>query len=203
MALVAGLLALELSGSAGRIVGTDHANYLGFYSTVQGGEELCQTGVDLPAEAAAVRMEIGTYGAPLPDLALSFLDSAGKVVARGSLPAGGAQGIVSIPLSYPHGPTVAGRLCVRPSGSGMLALAGETWPAGSVGDSEVEGTSQGGRIGLFYVSRPQSWWALLPRLSERLGFGKAGFGSWTLILAAIAMIAVWVLVGRLLARELS
>jgi hypothetical protein len=50
----------------------------------------------------------------------------------------------------------------------------------------------------------ESWWQLLPTLSRRMGFGKAlFFGTWTLPVAALLLLGLWIAVGRLLLRELT
>ena len=50
----------------------------------------------------------------------------------------------------------------------------------------------------------ESWWQLLGVLDERFGFGKATFfGDWTLPVAALLLLGVWVATVRLLIRELT
>jgi hypothetical protein len=69
----------------------------------------------------------------------------------------------------------------------------------------VDGSQQPGRISLLYLrAGSESWWQLLPTLSRRFGLGKASFfGAWTLPLAALLLLGVWVSAVRLLLRELT
>jgi hypothetical protein len=202
--LAAGALALDMSGRAPRIAGTDHLNQVAFVATVRGGQALCQPQMILPQDAQRVQMLIGTYGPPVPSLAISFLDAGGRVLTRGRLPAGARQGEVVVPIGYPHGATVEGTLCVRVGAARRVALAGDIFPPGPSSE-QIAGRPQAGRIAVTYL-RPgrESWWQLLPTLSHRFGLGKASFfGDWTLPLAAIMLLGLWVAVARLLARELT
>ena len=56
---------------------------------------------------------------------------------------------------------------------------------------------------LYLRAGEESWWQLIPTLSERFGLGKAPlYGAWSLLLAALLLLGVWIAVFRLLAREL-
>src|SRR5262249_10568913 len=79
--LVVGVLALDASGRAPRTAGSDHTSPAVFSAAVPGGGVLCQPASYLPADAARVQMLIGTYGRPVPDLRLSFIDAKGLGVA--------------------------------------------------------------------------------------------------------------------------
>ena len=192
-ALVVGALVLEMSGAAPRIADTDHLNPVGFFSSMQGGQELCQPQMLLPGDAQRVQLLLGTYGPPVPALAVRFLDTDGRVVSRGRIPAGA-----------PQGTAVNGSLCVRAGGTRKLVIAGDIVVPGPAAD-EVQGKLEGGRMAVTYL-RPgrESWWQLLPTLSERMGFGKAPFfGTWSLPVAALLLLGLWICVGRLLVRELT
>lgn len=200
---VAVVLALEMSGRGPRIAGTDHLNQVAFVATVPGGQTLCQPQMILPEDAQRVQVLIGTYGLPVPALAVSFRDASGRVRTSGRLAGGERQGEVAVPLGYPHGVTAVGTLCVRVSGSRKIALAGDIFPPGPA-SGQVAGRPQAGRIAVTYL-RPgnESWWQLLPTLGHRFGFGKASFfGDWTLPVAAIMLLGLWAATIRLLAREL-
>jgi hypothetical protein len=69
----------------------------------------------------------------------------------------------------------------------------------------VDGSQQPGRISLLYLrAGSETWWQLLPTLARRFGLGKASFfGAWTLPLAALLLLGVWVSAVRLLLRELT
>jgi hypothetical protein len=203
-ALAIGALALEMSGAAPRIADTDHLNPVGFFTSMRGGQEMCQPQMLLPDDAQRVQVLIGTYGLSVPALAVRFVDTRGRVVSSGRIPAGSPQGYVAVPIVYPHGRTVNGTLCIRAGGRRKLVIAGDIVAPGPAAD-EVQGTIEGGRIAVVYL-RPgrESWWQLLPTLSRRMGFGKAlFFGTWTLPLAALLLAGLWIGVGRLLVRELT
>jgi hypothetical protein len=202
--LAAGALALDMSARAPRIAGTDHLNQVGFVATVSGGQTLCQPQMILPEDAQRVQMLIGTYGSPAPSLAVNFRDAGGRVLTGGRLAAGARQGEVTVPIAYPHGATAVGTLCVHVGGSRKVSLAGDIFPSGPSSE-QIAGRPQAGRIAVTYL-RPgsESWWRLLPTLSRRFGLGKASFfGDWTLPFAALVLLGLWVVVARLLVRELT
>lgn len=201
--LVLGLLVLEMSGSAQRTVGSDRVGVPVFSATVPGGGTICQTASSLPDEAGAVRLLVGTYGRPLPQLGLRITDTAGRTVAVGSLAGGGKQGFVTVPLSRPartDGRVIA---CLRVGGSSKVAIGGQSGPI-NAGSELVNGRPETGVISLLYLhGASQTWWQLLPELSKRFGLGKASFfGTWTLPVLILILVAVWTATLRLLAREL-
>jgi hypothetical protein len=200
--LVVGVLVLELSGHARRISGSDHINPVGFVGVVGGGQQLCQAAMLLPGDAQAMEVLIGTYGRSLPVLSMRFL-VAGRQIAGGRL-TDVKQGNVMLPISHPHGANVAGTLCVHVGGSSKVVLAGDVFAPGPLSE-EVGGKPQAGRIAVTFLRGPhESWWNLLPTLSRRFGLGKSPvFGDWTLALAALALLGVWVGAVRLLVRELT
>jgi hypothetical protein len=204
LAAVAGTLILDMSGRAPRTAGSDHASPVVFAATLPGGATLCQPTADLPGDAASVQILIGTYGRPLPDLRLSFVDATNSEVAAGHVPAGGREGVVTIPLRHARGVSTATRACLHFAGSHQVALGGETGPVGP--SSEViAGRQQPGRVSLLYFRQgKESWWSLLPELTRRFGLGKAPFfGIWTLPIAALLLLGVWAGAVRLLIRELT
>jgi len=198
---VLGLLALEMSGSAPRIATTNHSNDLGFYGLVPAGGTVCQP-TTLTSDSARVLTLIGTYGYPVPEIDAKFISN-GRTIASGRRPAGGPQGNVFVPLSYPHGPTASGELCLRIKGH-RVAIGGEP-VAVSPSSERVNGQSLGGDLALVFL-RPgkESWWQMLPTLVERFGFGKAPFfGSWTLPVAVVLLLGVWAATIRTLLKEMT
>lgn len=202
LTLAVAALVLVMSGRASRLAGTDHTNPNEFVATMRGGQELCQPGMLLPNDAQRVQILVGTYGHPVPALTMRFLGASGQLTS-GQRAAGAKEGEVSVPLRYPHGPTVGGTLCVHvgPIPSRMV-LGGDVFTPGPSSE-QVAGKPQGGRISVSYL-RPgrESWWQLLPTLDRRFGLGKASFfGDWTLPVAALLLLGVWVASARLLVRE--
>jgi hypothetical protein len=203
VALVLGALALNMSRSAPRGAGSDHISTPAFVAVVPAGGTLCQPVVQLPVEAARVQLLIGTYGHPLPGLQLRFLDSAGGLVARGALSPGSApEGQVTVPVEHVRR-TESSSFCLHVGGHHQVALGGEPWPTTPAAES-VDGHLVGGRVGLIYVrAGSESWWQVLPTIARRFGYGKSSlFGTWTLPVMFLLLLAVWAGTIRLLAREL-
>lgn len=201
LALVLAVLALDMSGSGPRSAGSDHNNPAVFAATVPGGGTVCQPIVPLPVDVARAQLLIGTYGHPVPALALSF-SGAGGAVASGSRGAGGAEGTVTIPVHRVSG-GVASSFCLHVGGRSTVALGGEGGPIGASSEL-VNGVAEGGRVSLLYLrAGNESWWQLLPSLDHRFGLGKASFfGDWTLPVLALLLIGVWIAAVRLLLRSL-
>ena len=201
--LAVGLLLLEMSASAPRTAGSDHVGDPVFAAVVPGGGVLCQPVSPLPDDARRVRLLIGTYGRPVPDLSIRFTSATGVSVAHGELAAGAREGYVTIPIARATPPGPASTICLHIGGSARVAIGGERAP--TTADSErVNGTLDAGDIGLLYLrAGNETWWQLFPVLSQRFGFGKATFfGAWTLPAVVIVMVGVWAAAVRLLAREL-
>jgi len=202
LAVLVGLV-VDLSGSAPRTAGSDHVSPAVFAATVPGGGTLCEPISPLPGDAARAQLLIGTYGRPVPNLRLRFLDEAGRAVASGDLPAGAREGYVTVRLRRERRSPAATRACVAVGGSTSVVFGGE---AGSVGAASelVNGKQQSGRISILYLrAGKESWWQLLPTLSRRFGLGKAPlYGTWTLAALAVLLLGVWIAVLRLLGREL-
>jgi hypothetical protein len=202
--LVAAGLLLDMSGRAPRGAGSDHISPAIFAATVPGGGVVCQAGVPLPSDAARAQILIGTYGHPVPALTLSFLDAGGAPVATGRIPPGGREGTITIPLSHVPGAAASASACLRVGGASSVTLGGEGGPLNPTSET-VNGHAQPGRISLLYLRHgSESWWQLLPSLTHRFGLGKASFfGDWTLPVAALLLLGVWVGAIRLLLRELT
>ena len=203
VALVAGGLALGMSGRAARSAGSDHVAPAGLVLAVPGGGVLCQRVAFLAADAARAQVLISTVGGSAPDLRLRFLDARGAVVASGRVQAGAHPGYVSIPLAHVEPAIQPASVCLNVGGSSRVLLGGEKGTVQLV--SRVNGTPRAGAITLLYLRAGQeSWWDLLPELDARVGLGKAAiFGDWTLPAAALLLVGVWVATLRLLLRELT
>jgi hypothetical protein len=202
LAAAVGLL-IDMSGSAPRLAGDDHVHWpaVAFVDTVPGGGVLCAALV-LPSDAARMELTIGAYGHPMPRIRIDFATYAGRTVAASTVPAGRPAGqVVSLPLGYPHGPSAAGRLCLHVGGHRPLAFGGQP---GTLGGATVDGQQAQGVAILFYRPGRESWWQLLGALDQRFGLGKSPiFGDWTLPVIALAALALWFGVARVLIRELK
>ncbi|MFI5037257.1 MAG: hypothetical protein ACHP93_02120 [Solirubrobacterales bacterium] len=200
--MVVGVLVVDMTGRAVRIADSNHTPEAAFVATAPGGATVCQPIPPPPPDAATARLLIGTYGRPLPDLAVRFVSPTGAVTARGELAGGGSQGHVDIPFKRERGNAQATNICVQNLGRSKIAIAGVGVPPGP-GSERVDGTPAPGAISitLFRAGR-ESWWSLLGALDRRFTLGKAGLlGGWTFPICALMLLGVWVTVVRLLVRE--
>jgi len=204
LAVVAGALALDMSGRSSRLAGTDHTDPVAFVATLQPGQHVCQPTMVLPGDAHSVQALVGTYGAPVPELTVRFLGAGNRQLTSGRVAAGTRQGEVTVPIAYPHGGAVEGTLCIASSGGKKIVIAGSAYNAGPTSE-QIDGVAEPGRYSVTYLrGGRESWWQLLPTLTQRFGFGKASFfGAWLLPLAALLLLCVWIAVARLLVRELT
>ena len=204
--IVLAALILDMSGRAPRTAGSDHYGPLVYNLTFPTGTRICQPlPSPLPADAAAVRMTVGSAGRPLPSLTVRFLGAGGRIVDEGQLARGAREGPVAVPLRRPHPAGEAVEACIRVGSAQVpIAIAGEGVPL-SPASERVNGVPTYARTSLTYLrAGRESWWQLLPTLDERLGLGKAPiFGSWLLPLCAVGLLAVWVVTLRLLAAQLQ
>jgi hypothetical protein len=203
--VVAGGLVLDMSRSAPRTAGSDHVAPLIFSASLPGAGSICQPVLSLPREAAVAQLTVGTYGKRVPALTLRFLSASRAVTGEGQLRAGAHEGVVTMPLHARADAEAASEVCLyvqHPRGT--TVVGGEGVPEGPTSE-RVNGHTAPGQISLRYLRRgSESWWDLMPALSERFGLGKASFfGSWLFALAALGLLGVWIVAVRLLARELG
>lgn len=198
-------LAVDMSGRAVRLAGTNHVSPVAFGAAVRSNGALCQPGTVLPADAHSVELLIGTYGHPVPSLTASFSGAGSEQIATGRLPAGAREGYVEIPLRNPRGRPAAGSLCIKVGKAVQpVVFGGENFTPGAASE-QIDGQPAAARIDLLYRrGRAESWWQLLPVLAERFGLGKSSvFGTWTLPAMALLLGCVWIGALRLMARELA
>jgi hypothetical protein len=199
VALTAGALILDMSGSAPRTAGSDFIHPQEFAVVLGPRGQVCQGIGPIPYDAARARVLIGTYGRPVPPITMSFSDAARRPVARASV-SGGAQGYVNLPI-HTFSSTPAVSVCLRNGGTYRVALGGA--PVAS-GPALVNGKLE--HVGftiLYFRHGSENWWQLLPVIDLRFGLGKAPFfGRWTLPVVAALALLLWIGVMRLIAREL-
>jgi hypothetical protein len=199
---VAGLLAV-LSASTVRLAGTSHVRTAGFNVRVPGGAEVCQPATSLAAGAGAARLLVGTYGQPVPPLAVRFEAPGGGVLAQGRHDGGGREGYVTVPFAAAvEALHPVARACVRNLGATPVALGGDV--AAPAAGARIAGGEPQGVVAFAYPrAHAESWWPRLGEMARRFGVGKAPlFGAWTLPLLALALAGLWVATVRLLLREL-
>jgi len=199
LALVAVASAAVLSQRAPRLAGTNAIKHQHFVVELPPGRRACQDHTLLVDDAARVELLVGTYGRPVPPLAVAFTGADGAPLARGR-GGGGPEGHVVVPLDREIDGTRSARLCVRNGGATNIALAGDL--ANPDAAAHVGRDAADGAIAVRYLRRrDETWWELLPTLATRFGYGKAAvLGWWTLPAAALALLAVWAVTIRLLLR---
>jgi hypothetical protein len=180
------VLALVLTDSKPRQSGSNYVAELEPVTQVEGDGRRCQRGVTLPADTSSVRLLLGTYGRPTPAVTVRATDG-DRTISAGSLPGGGREGHVTVPIDPVGSQVVARRVCVEIEGSGPTVLYGS-----------------GGVVRLEFL-RPgsETWLDILPQVARRFGYGKANpFGSALIWVAAVVLLLAWLAAGRALAREL-
>lgn len=201
LTLVGVAVAVTLSQAKPRLAGTSFVAQ-GTFVVLPPHATACQRNVWLADDAAAAQLLVGTYGQPLPALALTFTGPDGTVLAHGARAAGGADGPVTV--RFTGGAVDGNRVataCVRNGGAHRIALGGAV--ANPDAAARVAGRPVGGVVGFRYFrAGRESWWSLAPTLAQRFGLGKARvLGTWTLPLLALMLAGLWVVVVRLLLRE--
>jgi hypothetical protein len=198
-------LAVDMSAAAPRLAGDDKVVWPApsFTDIVPGHGRICVGDTILPGDAGRFELTLGSYRRRMPSIAATFTSDAGRRITSGRLPAGAAQGIVSLSLHHPHGASTAGTLCLHVLGSQRLAVGGDNF-ALAAAFTTINGAPQVGRPSIiFYRPGRETWWSLLGALDQRFGLGKSPiFGDWTLPAIVLAALALWFAVARVLVREL-
>jgi hypothetical protein len=210
-ALLALVIALIVVGARQQpqIASTDRVPNYTFVTEVLAGQKLCQANEIVPADTAALRMTIGTYGKPGPPLAIAVTapvsgspGAPASRIASGGLAEGWRQGVISVPVSRVRQTHAQATVCIANRGSWPVAIAGTTPPAqygfadslnGQVLFSEV-------RIDYMLPGRP-SWFSMLGALAQRMTFGKGTYIGWMAWIAPLLlMLGLAVVVVRVLLR---
>jgi hypothetical protein len=189
IALLGIAVAVALAESESRRAGSNYAPLFGPAAELKGRGEHCQDEGLVPADAAMVRMLVGTDSRPTPAFRVTVREADGTLLSAGRVPGGGEQGVVEVPLD---------RAIQRTRGGVVVCLA-----TGPTKRTVFFGAP--GRV-RFEWFRPgeESWLELVPTLAHRFGLGKGiSIGDWLLVLVALLVLASWVLALRLLTRELA
>lgn len=184
-AIVFVVFAVVLSRSRERMAGSNQIPSSQFVAFIGRSRHICQGQEIVPADAASLHATIGAYGQPTPPLHVRILDARGRLVTRGTLPAGWREGVVSVPIGRLDRTVDAATVCLRAVGGGRLALGGYA-----------------GRFRIEYV-RPgrASWLDLFGTIMHRFGIGKAPWeGAWTWLLALALVLATTVGTGYAVLR---
>ena len=145
------------------------------------GHEACQREVAVAERFDAVRLFLGTYGAPGPRLTLAVSDVRGRPLASGSLPAGYADNrFAAVRLDRAVPGDVLANVCVRNAGARRVALY-----VGRAADDQSFATYDRGYVPvdvLMEFSRPHARSALasVPAIFRRAAlFHPRPLGAWT------------------------
>lgn len=201
-AALAALILLTLAGSKQRISGSNRVPNPTFAATIPPHSSICQRGELVPADTAALRMTIASYGQRTPPVSYDLRDPGGAQIASGSIGGGFRQGVVDLPLAGRVRTTRPGtRFCLTDAGSVRIALAGVA-PYGATGARlELSGGSTPlGALRIDYL-RPgrESWLSLAGVLAYRFTLGKGSLvAGWAWAGALVLMLAVAVICARAL-----
>jgi hypothetical protein len=206
--LAGGLLAIVvaftvlLSHSEPRRSGSDLTPNANFAAMLSAGQQTCQDQELLPADTAALRMTIGTYGKPGPRLSVSLTGPHGEPLTTGGLAAGWRQGVVEIPVAHVSAATAEARVCLRDDGPSRVALAGDS--GDQFHEMQVAGKKVENARLLYEYMRPgsESWLQLLPTAVYRFSLGKSDLvRHWAWVGALVLMLLAVALVMRTILRE--
>ena len=187
-ALLLVALAVTLLQSAPRSAGSNFVDEREEVTKLRGPDRLCQAGETLPADTAALRLLIGTYGRPAPMLRVVAGARGGRIVTSGQRPAGGPQGHVDIPVREVDRITPGLRVCV------FVGSGGRTVLYGSAGHVRFEWLRPGS----------ESWLELFPTIAHRFALGRWNpLGSLLLPAVALLLLAAWAATARLVLREVG
>src|SRR5271154_3179212 len=107
-----------LLGKAPRRSGSNLTPNGSYVAAIDAGQQACQEGELLPADTAALRATLGTYGEPGPALAVTLTGARGEPLSSGALQAGWRQGVVQIPIRHVSAASQGVRVCVIDGGPG-------------------------------------------------------------------------------------
>jgi len=189
LAACAGLL-LILTESKPRQAGSNYVREDTLIARLPPAARACQRNEGVPADAARLRLLVGTFGRPLPTLRISLLAFNAPPLSA-TLRGGGKEGHVSLPIPTARDATPRTTICIENAGDHPVALFG----GASADPLRVAGRATPGRARFEWLREGrESWIALAPTLARRIGYAKENpFGRALLPLAAILVLASWAL----------
>jgi 4-amino-4-deoxy-L-arabinose transferase-like glycosyltransferase len=191
-----------LGRSSTRYAATNGVTNAAWVAQLRPGESACQGPVLLAKDADGVRLFVGTYRRPGPELVAEFRDANGRILRRGKLGAGYPDATWQVVRFASAPKTVqADSLCVD-SPAGRVALAGNM--DGTVNSDQalaVGGKPTSADLSYQLVrSGDGSLFALLPTIFHRASLLRPTWvGAWTYYMAALLLVLLVVAaVGALL-----
>lgn len=199
-ALAVGLAALVIAFALGaarpahRLAGSNGVGNREFVAVVEAQRVLCQHESGLPAGTGRLRLTIGTYGRPGPELRISIGDEDdARIVPRGRLRRGWQEGVVDLPLGAAVRDRASDvRVCIANRGSGRVAVAGTVVDPDAA--ARVAGRPARGRVRLEYVrAQHTTAWDLREQVVSRMTIGRGLWGG----------LAPWLVIGLVLLAALG
>ncbi len=179
-------LGVTLAQSAPRQAGTNSVTEVARAAELKRGGRVCQAGEIIPEDAGRLRLLVGTFGKPVPELRVTVTGPDGPLTS-GRLAAGAKEGHVEIPLRRVAQTTPGSEVCIR------------------VGPQRTVLYGQPPRLRLDWLREgSESWLAMIPTVAHRFALGKASlFGSlWLLAIGLVVLVALAAAI-RVLLRELD
>jgi hypothetical protein len=187
---IAVALGIVLLDSERRQAGTNYVPEVAEAVTIEGAGSHCQNGQLVPADAAALRLLVGSFGRPTPELEVA-IHARGQAIETARLPAGGSEGHVLIPVGPFDERHENARVCIRVLGQ---SRGRRTVLYGTVDRVRLEWLREG----------RESWLDIVPAVAHRFGLGKPFMSGPGLLLLTVALLALaWVVALRLIAREMG
>jgi hypothetical protein len=190
LALLAGLALVLMLGQAERRSGSNYVPEQGPVTELRGAAERCQDGELVPGDTGALKLLVGTYGRPTPEITVTVTGTSSEhaFISTGRLRAGEHEGHVVIPVGTIDKTVSGARVCIRTGPGGRTVLYG-----------------RGDKLRLAWL-RPgsESRLAMLSTVAHRFGLAKLNpFGPWLLAVAALVLAAAWFAALRLVLREVG
>jgi hypothetical protein len=185
LALLAGAVAVVLSGSPVAVIGANSTLANNQITEAGKGARACQGGETVPAGTSSIRLSLASDAGPRVNVKVL---SGARVLSSGAVSSGWIGGSVSVPVrplaQSAHGARVCFALGATREKVGMI---------GSLTSSKVsarggEGEPLPGRLKIEYLrSSHSSWWSLWRTIARRMGLGKAPSGAWVALIAVLLM----------------
>ena len=112
LALLLALVAFTLAQSAPRAAGSNYVPEVAEVVKLDGDGRHCQDGETIPGDAAALRLLVGTYGAPAPQIDVTVRERGGSLLTSGRLPRGAREGHLIVPIDEVADTTSGARVCL-------------------------------------------------------------------------------------------
>jgi hypothetical protein len=159
----------------------------------------CQAPELLPRGTSAIRLSLSAFTGPRVAVVVT---SGGREITGGERGSGWTGRVVTIPVKPLPRAVSKVTVCTSPlSHNETLTMFGATTPhtiAARLGPHVLPG-----RMRIEYLRAGERSWASMARsIMRRMGLGRAGGGSWIVLLALVLLATVVALTARLVLKEL-